>query len=186
MSQSATSTGGEKPGLGGFFQVYLLAAVILMVYYTIDFQVSVSPSLPRLAGDSAAVRGRSEHKTPVKPTPREPLQSVADVQPASSPTPIKGDSHSPETTVASAAPAQIETPPAAATPPFDAVVPSPVPADVTPAASAVVPAPVEPVPAVTPDVDFDGGLIENTAGTQEISASATELSNSTGTSEVGQ
>ncbi|HOT27467.1 MAG TPA: hypothetical protein PLU72_04705 [Candidatus Ozemobacteraceae bacterium] len=56
MSQSPSPAGGEKPGFGGFFQVYLLAAVILMIYYTIDFQVTVSPALPALTARPSASR----------------------------------------------------------------------------------------------------------------------------------
>lgn len=56
MSQSPSPAGGEKPGFGGFFQVYLLAAVILMIYYTIDFQVSLSHDLPGPAILPAALR----------------------------------------------------------------------------------------------------------------------------------
>lgn len=66
MSQSPSPAGGEKPGFGGFFQVYLLAAVILMIYYTIDFQVSVSPALPGLTSQPSASR---PHHLPQKPQP---------------------------------------------------------------------------------------------------------------------
>lgn len=74
MSQSAPAAGGDKPGFGGFFQVYLLAVVILMIYYTIDFQVSVSPSLKGLKPDSATSRVKRVTQAPVKTEPKNVAQ----------------------------------------------------------------------------------------------------------------
>ena len=72
MDQPAPVVGGEKYAFAGFFPVYLAAAVILIVYVIIDFQVRLSPVIREWALNSTTQDPASPKKSvsasPVPPT----------------------------------------------------------------------------------------------------------------------
>ncbi|HOY69160.1 MAG TPA: hypothetical protein PLP29_19980 [Candidatus Ozemobacteraceae bacterium] len=111
MSQPTQPSGAGRPTFGGFFPIFLTAAVMLLVYYTIDFQVRVSPIIRELQP-----RTGSAPKTAATPT-------VSFETPAQLPQPPIVDSAASLSTPVASTPADITL--EAATPVIEPVSPEP-------------------------------------------------------------